>query len=99
MGDLADYGIDLDTLRRMYEEWKQGVPKSTLEASCLRRTSSHGRCSARSSVRTSASKQSGGARLARRTNGSGPLEVHNPKLRGTQRVAIGQLSAASRRSL
>ena len=29
--ELGDYGIDLPILRRMYEEWKEGAPKSELE--------------------------------------------------------------------
>jgi hypothetical protein len=43
MGELAEYAVDLETLRRMYEEWGSGVPKSTLEARYLGRTSSQGR--------------------------------------------------------
>ena len=30
MSNLSDYGIDLDTLRRMYDEWQAGVPKGTI---------------------------------------------------------------------
>lgn len=43
MAELSDYGIDLDTLRRMYEEWQHGVPKSFLEEKYLKKTESHGK--------------------------------------------------------
>ena len=43
MSGLSEYGIDEDTLRRMYEEWQSGVAKSTLEARYLGKTSSHGK--------------------------------------------------------
>src|SRR5688500_11414115 len=41
--DLADYGIDLTTLRRMYDEWKEGAKKSVLERRYLNRSEAHGK--------------------------------------------------------
>lgn len=43
MADLADYGIDEKILRKMYEEWMGGAPKSALEEKYLKRTGSHGK--------------------------------------------------------
>lgn len=43
MGDLKDYGIDLGTLERMYEEWRGGVSKSELERRYLDKPESHGK--------------------------------------------------------
>ena len=43
MSELSDYGIDRATLQRMYDEWTSGVPKSTLEARYLGKTSAHGK--------------------------------------------------------
>ena len=41
--ELGAYGIDLPTLRRMYEEWKGGAPKSELERRYLGKPGSHGK--------------------------------------------------------
>jgi hypothetical protein len=43
MGDLEDYGIDIETLRRMYNEYESGVPKSQLERRYLGKPESHGK--------------------------------------------------------
>ncbi len=43
MASLDDYGIDLDTLRRMYREWKDGASKSSLEIKYLGKVESHGK--------------------------------------------------------
>ena len=43
MGDLADYGIDLPTLQRMYDLWRQGAKKSHLERRFLNKPESHGK--------------------------------------------------------
>lgn len=43
MSDLADYGIDLATLRAMYDEWKGGAKKSHLERRYLNKPESHGK--------------------------------------------------------
>lgn len=43
MGELADYGIDLATLRAMYDEWKGGAKKSHLERRYLSKPESHGK--------------------------------------------------------
>lgn len=43
MPDLGDYGIDLDTLRRMYDEWRAGATKSQLERTYLNKPESHGK--------------------------------------------------------
>jgi hypothetical protein len=40
---LDDYGIDLDTLRRMYAEWRAGATKSHLERTYLNKPESHGK--------------------------------------------------------
>ena len=41
--DLDDYGIDLNTLETMYEQWKGGVSKSELERRYLDKPESHGK--------------------------------------------------------
>lgn len=43
MGELADYGIDKATLRRMYDEWCRGAKKSDLERRYLDKPESHGK--------------------------------------------------------
>ncbi len=43
MGDLADYGIDLETLKKMYAEWRAGATKSHLERKYLNKPESHGK--------------------------------------------------------
>lgn len=43
MAELADYGIDLDTLRQMYDEWQRGTPKSRLETTYLHKSEPHGK--------------------------------------------------------
>ena len=43
MGDLADYGIDLATLRTMYDAWCAGAKKSDLERRYLDKPESHGK--------------------------------------------------------
>ena len=43
MGELADYGVDLDTLRTMYDEWLAGAKKSHLERRYLDKPESHGK--------------------------------------------------------
>lgn len=43
MADLAGYGIDLDTLQQMYEEWLAGAKKSDLERRYLNKPESHGK--------------------------------------------------------
>ena len=43
MADLADYGITLDTLRSMYEQWCAGAKKSELERRYLKQPQSHGK--------------------------------------------------------
>ncbi len=43
LGELEAYGIDLDTLRHMYEQWCEGVNKSELERTYLKRPQSHGK--------------------------------------------------------
>ena len=43
MGDLSEYGIDLPTLRRMYDEWRRGAKKSQLERDYLGKPESHGK--------------------------------------------------------
>jgi hypothetical protein len=40
---LEDLGIDLDTLRRMYDEWRAGAKKSDLERRYLNKPESHGK--------------------------------------------------------
>ena len=41
--DLDELGIDLATLRRMYELWKGGAKKSDLERQFLNKPESHGK--------------------------------------------------------
>jgi hypothetical protein len=43
VADLDDYGIDLATLRRMYDEWCAGAKKSHLERKYLNKPESHGK--------------------------------------------------------
>lgn len=43
VAELAEYGIDLDTLREMYEAWLQGAKKSDLERRYLNKPESHGK--------------------------------------------------------
>lgn len=43
MGELSDYGITVDVLRRMYEEWRGGAKKSDLERRYLHKPESHGK--------------------------------------------------------
>jgi hypothetical protein len=43
MGELSDYGIDAETLRRMYEMWCEGAKKSDLERRFLNKPESHGK--------------------------------------------------------
>lgn len=43
MSEPAEASVDLATVRKMYEEWRQGVAKSTLEARYLGKSSSHGK--------------------------------------------------------
>lgn len=43
MSELSDYGIDLPTLRRMYDEWCAGAKKSELERRYLHKPESHGK--------------------------------------------------------
>jgi hypothetical protein len=43
MADLADYGIDIDTLKLMYQEWCDGAKKSDLERRYLNKPESHGK--------------------------------------------------------
>lgn len=43
MAELAEHGIDLVTLRRMYERWQEGATKSELERTYLHAPQSHGK--------------------------------------------------------
>jgi len=43
MGELETYGIDISTLREMYELWCEGAKKSELERRYLGRPQSHGK--------------------------------------------------------
>lgn len=43
MGELGDYGITLEVLRQMYDEWCQGATKSDLERRYLNKPESHGK--------------------------------------------------------
>ena len=43
MSELEDFGIDLDTLRVMLDEWRGGAKKSELERRYLNRPESHGK--------------------------------------------------------
>jgi adenylosuccinate lyase len=41
--DLAEYGITIQTLQSMLEEWQRGVPKSTIERRYLGKSTHHGK--------------------------------------------------------
>lgn len=43
MGELADYDIDIERLRSMYDEWLAGSNKSDLERRYLSKPGSHGK--------------------------------------------------------
>lgn len=43
MGELSDYGISVDVLERMYQEWQSGAKKSDLERRYLNKPESHGK--------------------------------------------------------
>lgn len=43
MGHLSDYGIDLETLRHVYDLWRGGATKSELERPYLNKPESHGK--------------------------------------------------------
>jgi hypothetical protein len=43
MTELEDYGIDLATLRRMYDQWCEGAKKRDLERRYLGKPESHGK--------------------------------------------------------
>lgn len=43
MAELADYGIDIATMRVMYDEWRAGAKKSHLERKYLDKPESHGK--------------------------------------------------------
>lgn len=43
MAELSDYGIDIATLREMYEKWRNGAKKSWLERDYLDAPQSHGK--------------------------------------------------------
>jgi hypothetical protein len=43
MAELGDYGLTLDDLRRMYDEWVKGASKSDLERRYLGKNESHGK--------------------------------------------------------
>lgn len=43
MGELDTYGIDISTLREMYDLWCEGAKKSELERRYLGRPQSHGK--------------------------------------------------------
>lgn len=43
MPDLNDYGIDIATLRQMYDLWCDGAKKSDLERRFLNKPESHGK--------------------------------------------------------
>ncbi|MFZ4434492.1 MAG: hypothetical protein ACOYOQ_14965 [Microthrixaceae bacterium] len=43
VAELEEYGIDLDTLRAMLDEWRAGANKSALERRYLNRPESHGK--------------------------------------------------------
>ena len=43
MGELNDLGIDIDTLRTMYDQWCGGATKSSLERDYLEAPQSHGK--------------------------------------------------------
>lgn len=41
--DLEEYGIDKETLQRMYSDWRAGASKSELERKYLGKGESHGK--------------------------------------------------------
>ena len=43
MPELVDLGIDIDTLRAMYDAWVNGAKKSDLERRYLHKPESHGK--------------------------------------------------------
>ena len=43
MADLSEYGIDLETLRWIYDRWCEGATKSSLERDYLNAPQSHGK--------------------------------------------------------
>jgi len=43
MGELNDLGIDIETLRELYDLWCNGATKSSLERDYLRAPQSHGK--------------------------------------------------------
>lgn len=43
MGDLDAYGITIETLRQMFDEWRGGAKKSDLERRYLNKPESHGK--------------------------------------------------------
>jgi hypothetical protein len=43
VASLEEYGIDKATLREMYERWKDGASKSSLEIKYLGKVESHGK--------------------------------------------------------
>ena len=43
MASLDDYGIDKATLREMYDRWRAGASKSSLEIEYLGKVESHGK--------------------------------------------------------
>lgn len=43
MAELEDYRIDLPMLQRMYDEWRAGKSKSSLEQKYLGKPESHGK--------------------------------------------------------
>lgn len=43
MPDLAELGIDVDTVRQIFDEWRQGAKKSALERKYLDKPESHGK--------------------------------------------------------
>lgn len=43
MAELSEYGIDIDMLRWMYDQWCAGAKKSSLERDYLAAPQSHGK--------------------------------------------------------
>lgn len=43
MADLSEYDIDIGTLREMYDQWRAGATKSSLEREYLNAPQSHGK--------------------------------------------------------
>lgn len=43
MAELSDYDIDIGTLREMYDRWRAGATKSSLEREYLNAPQSHGK--------------------------------------------------------